>query len=197
MAYENVPADPAETTEAPGSEPGRGVTHVEVTEDDAGTRLDNFLVRTLKGVPRTHVYRLLRKGEVRVNSKRAKPDQRVEAGDRIRLPPVRRPDTSAEGVTARPPSPSETAQVSDATRRLRSLESTESVAHELRFCRVVKDNPGNVHIAPARSFASASGPWGRNCDIYRELDQDCSSFDIRLHDGPRVCALQCAGTTRC
>jgi len=61
-------------------------------------------VRTLKGVPRTHVYRLLRKGEVRVNSKRAKPDQRVEAGDRIRLPPSAarsRPRTGPAGRPAR------------------------------------------------------------------------------------------------
>jgi 23S rRNA pseudouridine955/2504/2580 synthase len=81
------------------------VLYVEAGEGDAGQRLDNFLVRVLKGVPRTHVYRLLRKGEVRVNSKRAKPDQRVAAGDRIRLPPVRRPEPAAE-ATVRPPSPS-------------------------------------------------------------------------------------------
>ena len=70
------------------------------TDGDTGQRLDNFLLRELKGVPRTHVYRLLRKGEVRVNSKRARPDQRVAAGDRIRLPPVRRPDR-LEGVRPR------------------------------------------------------------------------------------------------
>ena len=69
--------------------------YVVATESDAGQRLDNFLLRSLKGVPRTHVYRLLRKGEVRVNSKRARPDQRVVSGDRVRLPPVRRPDPAA------------------------------------------------------------------------------------------------------
>jgi 23S rRNA pseudouridine955/2504/2580 synthase len=110
MAYEKKAADSANSSAAGGG----GVQYVEAGEGDAGQRLDNFLVRTLKGVPRTHVYRLLRKGEVRVNSKRAKPDQRVEAGDRIRLPPVRRPDTSAEGVTARPPSPSLAKLVTDA-----------------------------------------------------------------------------------
>jgi len=75
-----------------------GVQYVEAGEGDAGQRLDNFLVRVLKGVPRTHVYRLLRKGEVRVNSKRAKPEQRLAAGDRVRLPPVRRPDAAASGA---------------------------------------------------------------------------------------------------
>jgi 23S rRNA pseudouridine955/2504/2580 synthase len=87
MAYENNPA--ADENSDP-VEPGRGVTHVEVTEDDAGTRLDNFLVRQLKDVPRTHVFRLLRKGEVRVNKKRARPEQRVALGDIVRIPPVRR-----------------------------------------------------------------------------------------------------------
>ncbi len=79
-----------------------GVRYVEAGEGDDGQRLDNFLVRVLKGVPRTHVYRLLRKGEVRVNSKRARPDQRVAAGDRIRIPPVRQAEPAAAG--ARPPS---------------------------------------------------------------------------------------------
>lgn len=101
MAYENSATDVAE----PGKPAAGGVQYVEAGEGDAGQRLDNFLVRVLKGVPRTHVYRLLRKGEVRVNSKRAKPDQRVSAGDRIRLPPIRRPEPAAEG-SVRPPSPS-------------------------------------------------------------------------------------------
>jgi 23S rRNA pseudouridine955/2504/2580 synthase len=86
-----------------GAEGSGGVQYVEAGEGDDGQRLDNFLVRVLKGVPRTHVYRLLRKGEVRVNSKRAKPDQRVRSGDRIRLPPMRRAGPSAGGA-ARPPS---------------------------------------------------------------------------------------------
>ena len=60
-----------------------------VDEDGAGQRLDNFLMRHLKGVPKTHVYRIIRSGEVRVNKCRATADRRVAAGDAIRLPPVR------------------------------------------------------------------------------------------------------------
>ena len=60
-----------------------------VDEDSAGQRLDNFLMRHLKGVPKTHVYRIIRSGEVRVNKGRASADQRVAAGDLVRLPPVR------------------------------------------------------------------------------------------------------------
>lgn len=60
-----------------------------VDEDSAGQRLDNFLMRHLKGVPKTHVYRIIRSGEVRVNKGRASADQRIEAGDVVRVPPVR------------------------------------------------------------------------------------------------------------
>jgi 23S rRNA pseudouridine955/2504/2580 synthase len=66
-------------------------------EEDAGQRLDNFLFRTLKGVPKSHVYRLLRTGQVRVNKKRAKPDYRLEAGDQLRLPPVRQEQKTDPG----------------------------------------------------------------------------------------------------
>jgi len=67
----------------------RGVETVEVPEDRDGQRVDNFLTGRLKGVPKSHVYRLLRTGQVRVNGKRAKPDVRLAAGDRVRIPPVR------------------------------------------------------------------------------------------------------------
>ena len=62
---------------------------VAVDADSAGQRLDNFLIRQLKGVPKTHVYRIIRSGEVRVNKGRASAETRVEAGDLVRIPPVR------------------------------------------------------------------------------------------------------------
>ncbi len=65
------------------------VRHIEVSEERAGQRLDNFLMRLLEGVPRSHVYRLVRRGEVRVNGRRAKPDQRLKSRDSVRVPPVR------------------------------------------------------------------------------------------------------------
>ena len=68
---------------------GKAVRWVEVSEDEAGQRIDNYLLARLKGVPKTHVYRILRSGEVRVNSRRVEASQRVAAGDRIRIPPVR------------------------------------------------------------------------------------------------------------
>lgn len=75
------------------------VARVTAGTDDAGRRLDNFLLGYLKGIPRTHVYRLIRSGEVRVNSGRTRASYRLAAGDVIRVPPVRRPDA----VNAPPP----------------------------------------------------------------------------------------------
>ena len=60
-----------------------------VDEAGAGQRIDNFLVRRLKGVPKSHIYRILRSGEVRVNSRRVKPDARLAPGDVLRIPPLR------------------------------------------------------------------------------------------------------------
>jgi 23S rRNA pseudouridine955/2504/2580 synthase len=62
---------------------------VEVSREDAGQRIDNFLSRHLKGVPRSMIYRILRRGEVRVNSGRIQPRYKIKAGDRVRIPPVR------------------------------------------------------------------------------------------------------------
>src|SRR6202163_435379 len=65
------------------------VQHLEVSEDEAGQRLDNYVQKRLGSVPRSRVYRVIRKGEVRVNGKRAGPETRLALNDRIRIPPVR------------------------------------------------------------------------------------------------------------
>ena len=67
-----------------------------VDEESSGQRLDNFLMRHLKGVPKTHVYRIIRSGEVRINKGRASADSRIEAGDEVRVPPVRVSDKVLE-----------------------------------------------------------------------------------------------------
>ncbi|WP_373823919.1 S4 domain-containing protein, partial [Neisseria dentiae] len=65
------------------------VNHISITEADAGARLDNFLIKILKGVPKSHIHRIIRAGEVRLNKKRAKPTDRLNEGDMVRIPPVR------------------------------------------------------------------------------------------------------------
>jgi 23S rRNA pseudouridine955/2504/2580 synthase len=71
-------------------ERSQGASHAEIDAELAGQRLDNFLLTRLKGVPRSHVYRLIRSGQVRVNSGRVKPHYRLKQGDSVRVPPVRR-----------------------------------------------------------------------------------------------------------
>lgn len=71
-----------------------------VGEEAAGQRIDNYLMRRLKGVPKSHVYRILRSGEVRVNSGRIGPEYRLQPGDQVRIPPVR---TAAPERRAGPP----------------------------------------------------------------------------------------------
>ena len=66
-----------------------GVRHLEITSEHAGQRLDNFLLRELKGAPKSLIYRILRKGEVRLNGGRVQPSQRLQTGDKLRVPPVR------------------------------------------------------------------------------------------------------------
>ena len=65
------------------------VAHVVISDEEQGQRLDNFLIRRCKGVPKSHIYRILRSGEVRVNSKRVDATYRLCAGDSLRIPPIR------------------------------------------------------------------------------------------------------------
>ena len=88
-AKPKIQAPPAPHHSEPITAAPPQATLVTVDEDYAGQRLDNFLIRQLKGVPKTHVYRIIRSGEVRVNKGRAHADTRVESGDIVRLPPVR------------------------------------------------------------------------------------------------------------
>lgn len=73
----------------PDSQALMGVQLLEVSAGLEGQRIDNFLLARLKGVPKTMIYRILRKGEVRVNKGRIKPDYKIKAGDVVRVPPIR------------------------------------------------------------------------------------------------------------
>lgn len=78
--------------QAEPTSPSPQVQFIEIEADQAGQRIDNFLRNILKGAPKSLVYRLLRKGEVRVNKKRIKPEYKLQAGDLIRVAPVRLPE---------------------------------------------------------------------------------------------------------
>lgn len=76
------------------------VRRLRIDDDSAGQRVDNYLTRILKGVPKSHIYRLLRRGEVRVNKGRVRAEYRLRAGDEVRIPPVRTAQREALPVSA-------------------------------------------------------------------------------------------------
>ncbi len=80
---------PAQTPPKPVQKASTKARIVEIDEERAGQRIDNFLLASLKGVPKSRVYRMLRKGEVRVNKGRIKAHYRLQSGDAVRIPPVR------------------------------------------------------------------------------------------------------------
>ncbi len=82
------------------------VSQITLTEHEAGQRLDNYLIKILKGVPKSHIHRIIRAGEVRLDKKRCKPDTRIAAGQVLRIPPIRiaekqRPSETAPTTPAR------------------------------------------------------------------------------------------------
>lgn len=74
---------------------------VTIAADEAGQRIDNFLRNQLKGVPKSMIYRIVRKGEVRVNKKRIKPEYKLQSGDEVRIPPVRLAERDEAPVSAK------------------------------------------------------------------------------------------------
>ena len=102
-----LPASPVEADSHANSSPlfvADRASQIEIAEDEAGQRLDNFLLRRAKGVPKSHVYRVIRGGEVRVNKKRVDADYRLVEGDVLRVPPMRIAERSTQneaGVTKR------------------------------------------------------------------------------------------------
>ena len=74
------------------------VSHIRIDDAHHGQRIDNFLVRSCKGVPKSHIYRVLRSGEVRVNSRRVDQTYRLQEGDEVRIPPIRVAERPAEAL---------------------------------------------------------------------------------------------------
>lgn len=98
-----VPAGPQKPKARPvdpAPQVSSGARHVKAGPRESGQRVDNFLLRELPGVPKSHVYRLLRSGQVRINGGRAKPERKLEEGDDVRIPPLR---MAEKGEAVRPP----------------------------------------------------------------------------------------------
>ncbi|HEY6943319.1 RluA family pseudouridine synthase [Dokdonella sp.] len=154
---------------------------VAVPDDRDGQRLDNFLAGRLKGAPRSLVYRICRTGEVRVNGRRAKPDQRLAAGDAVRIPPVR----LAEKSDAGPPPDAQ----------LNRIEA--AIVHEDRDFLVI-DKPAGIasHGGSGVSFGAiellrAARPRD-TLELAHRLDRDTSGILVLTRKRSALTALQAA-----
>ena len=99
MTRTDPPTDPQSVPSAPAER--KDARTVTIAEDRDGQRIDNFLLGYLKGAPRSLVYKLLRSGQVRLNGGRVKAERKLEAGDQVRIPPVRLEEPGDKGAPAR------------------------------------------------------------------------------------------------
>ncbi|ARJ44069.1 23S rRNA pseudouridine(955/2504/2580) synthase [Pantoea alhagi] len=138
---------------------------VAISAEEAGQRIDNFLRTQLKGVPKSMIYRILRKGEVRVNKKRIKPEYKLQAGDEVRIPPVR--------VAER-----EEAAISPKLERVASLK--DAILYEDEYILILNKPSGTaVHGGSGLSFGVIEGlralrPEARFLELVHRLDRDTS-----------------------
>ncbi|MBA1244918.1 MULTISPECIES: 23S rRNA pseudouridine(955/2504/2580) synthase RluC [Pseudomonas] len=148
------------------SPPTSGVQLLEVAPELAGQRIDNFLITALKGVPRTLVYRILRKGEVRVNKGRIKPEYKLQAGDIVRVPPLRLPERDAP--------------VPVAQGLLQRLEA--AIVHEDKGLIILNKPAGiAVHGGSGLSFGVIEAfrqlrPDAKELELVHRLDRDTSGL---------------------
>ena len=169
----NPPARrPAISPDAPAPE----VRRLVVDEAGEGQRLDNFLMRLLKGVPKTHVYRVIRSGEVRVNKGRAGADTRLALGDEVRVPPVR----TAEKPAGMAPAPA---------REFPVLFEDE--------CLLAIDKPAGVavHGGSGVSFGvieqlRQARPQARFLELVHRLDRETSGILLLAKKRSALVALQ-------
>jgi 23S rRNA pseudouridine955/2504/2580 synthase len=148
-----------------------GISYVEVTQDREGQRLDNFLMARMKGLPRSVIYRIIRTGQVRVNGGRAKPANKLQAGDMVRLPPA---TIREDGNADIPP-------------KVMQL-LTQSICYEDQNLMVV-DKPAGMAV-----HAGSGLSWGvidvirklrpgRNVDLVHRLDRETSGCLLLALDG--------------
>ena len=157
-----------------------GVRRIRAGPSGDGQRLDNFLLRELKGVPRSRVYRLLRRGEVRVNGKRARPDRRLVADDEVRLPPVREP-APGQALPARVP---------DA---LRALVGASIIHEDERILALSKPAGLAVHGGSGLAFGVIEALRALRPDepleLAHRLDRDTSGCLIVARSRPALRAV--------
>ncbi|WP_265693470.1 23S rRNA pseudouridine(955/2504/2580) synthase RluC [Providencia rustigianii] len=143
------------------------VQFIDISDDEAGQRIDNFLLGKLKGVPKSMIYRIIRKGEVRVNKGRIKPEYKLQANDQVRVPPVR--------VAER-----ENAPISAKLDKVAAL--ADCILYEDESILVINKPSGTaVHGGSGLSFGVIEGlralrPEARFLELVHRLDRDTSGI---------------------
>ncbi|MDE2272546.1 MAG: RluA family pseudouridine synthase [Xanthomonadaceae bacterium] len=155
------------------------VRTVEVGPEREGQRLDNCLAALLKGVPKGHVYRLLRTGQVRVNGRRAKPDTRLAAGDRLRIPPVRTAEREASGTP--PPS------MLDEVRRAVIFEDRDFLAID-KPAGIASHGGSGVAFGAIESMRAARP--NEHLELAHRLDRDTSGVLVFARSRRGLAGLQ-------
>ena len=166
------------------------VKMLEISDDEAGQRIDNYLLTKLKGVPKSLIYRIVRKGEVRVNKGRVKPEYKLQAGDIVRVPPVR--------VSEKMQAP-----ISNKLNKVASLEKQIIFEDD---CLLVLNKPSGiaVHGGSGLSFGVIEGlralrPEARFLELVHRLDRDTSGILLvakkrsalrNLHEQLRIKTVQ-------
>lgn len=166
------------------------VKMLEISEDEAGQRIDNYLLAKLKGVPKSLIYRIVRKGEVRVNKGRIKPEYKLQYGDVVRVPPVRVSEKTQAPVSSK-------------------LNKVASLEQQIIFeddCLLVINKPSGiaVHGGSGLSFGVIEGlralrPEARFLELVHRLDRDTSGILLvakkrsalrHLHEQLRIKTVQ-------
>ena len=156
------------------------VSLIGISDAQLGQRLDNFLIKHLGNVPRTRIYRIIRKGEVRVNKKRCKPEYKLQAGDQVRIPPLRLESESNDKL--RP-----------STRLLSQLE--QAIVYENEHILVI-DKPAGLAV-----HAGSGIPYGiidamrllridTDIELVHRLDRDTSGCLLFAKHRQALLALQ-------
>ena len=159
--------------------PGAGVRLVRVDPERAGQRLDNFLLGQLKGTPRSLVYKLVRSGQVRVNGGRAKAERRLEAGDEVRIPPVK----VAQAESAGP-----------APKGLLAALEASIVFEDARLLAINKPSGIASHGGSGVSFGVIEGLRslrpGQPLELVHRLDRDTSGLMVLAKKRSALTELQ-------
>lgn len=167
------------------------VQQLQISEEEEGQRIDNFLLAKLKGVPKSLIYRVLRKGEVRVNKGRIKPEYKLQTGDIVRVPPIR---------------VAEKAQQAPVSSKLNKVAQLEQQIIFEDDCLLVLNKPSGiaVHGGSGLSFGVIEGlrtlrPEARFLELVHRLDRDTSGILLvakkrsalrSLHEQLRVKTVQ-------